>query len=366
MSGLSRLIIQGRGKWSYTFPLGEREKTRIGRGAQNEVDLGDLHASSRHAEIVRQGEAYTIRDLGSRNGTFLNGEKIDEAVLGEGDEIGIGRTRMRFFAQMDDSLPMIDTSHAGVRGNQMPDPVQTLAPMRERLNTLESTLGVKRDPAQSQAEMTRAVRELKAELAEAQAAIERVTLVNEFNRMASRLDLTPLQRIAGALEFICNKCHAENGFVMQIDPQDGHWQVLSSYGNIQDWEAKEDTEEDSREGSGTDQRIDAAKHEQENEHEQELPLSLSVVHETIETGIPVITNSPLDDPRFSASGSLHDLGIQMCMCMPLFRERMPAGVLYVDCRTRIEGFSGEDQKRFQTLGAQLNQLLYPSGVGPAV
>lgn len=69
----------------------------IGREPTNGVPLDRDHtASRRHAQISEQGGAYVIQDLGSANGTFVNGARVAEAPLRPGDEIGIGGSRFRF------------------------------------------------------------------------------------------------------------------------------------------------------------------------------------------------------------------------------------------------------------------------------
>ena len=80
------------------FRLSNEEVT-IGRHSSNQLCIGDLPVSRRHCAIGRQDDHYTIRDLGSNNGTFVNGERISEHVLADGDEITIGNTSFRFVAQ---------------------------------------------------------------------------------------------------------------------------------------------------------------------------------------------------------------------------------------------------------------------------
>ena len=75
--------------------LGERSS--IGRGGNNDIELDDPMISRNHAEVVRQADgSYQVRDLGSRRGTFLGTRKIAEAALRDGDELLIGPTRLRF------------------------------------------------------------------------------------------------------------------------------------------------------------------------------------------------------------------------------------------------------------------------------
>jgi pSer/pThr/pTyr-binding forkhead associated (FHA) protein len=52
--------------------------------------------SRRHAEFHRDGDTFAVRDLGSLNGTYLNGERVQAAVLSTGDEIQIGKYRLVF------------------------------------------------------------------------------------------------------------------------------------------------------------------------------------------------------------------------------------------------------------------------------
>jgi hypothetical protein len=67
----------------------------LGRIQSNEIMLEDALASRQHAKIQRLGDSYVIRDLDSRNGTFLNGQRLQEpAVLSLNDEIMIGKTKL--------------------------------------------------------------------------------------------------------------------------------------------------------------------------------------------------------------------------------------------------------------------------------
>ncbi len=65
-------------------------RTRFGRGSDCQVVLGGGEASRHHAEIARIGPVYMVRDLGSRNGTFLDGKCVSEAPLGSGQLLRMG------------------------------------------------------------------------------------------------------------------------------------------------------------------------------------------------------------------------------------------------------------------------------------
>ncbi|MDM0115919.1 FHA domain-containing protein [Variovorax sp. J22R133] len=77
--------------------LHENENT-LGRGAQNDIVIDSNSASRAHALIVVEPAFVTIQDLGSSNGTFVNGERVESQVLADGDTIRIGAFEMRFVA----------------------------------------------------------------------------------------------------------------------------------------------------------------------------------------------------------------------------------------------------------------------------
>jgi hypothetical protein len=79
-------------------PLGDEHATTLGRNADCTVTLADPRASRRHAEIRWTGDGFAIADLGSMNGTLVNGVAVHERVLHDGDEISVGATVMRFEA----------------------------------------------------------------------------------------------------------------------------------------------------------------------------------------------------------------------------------------------------------------------------
>ena len=73
--------------------------TRLGRSIDGEISLDDITVSRRHAEIVRDGANYVVRDAGSLNGTYVNHTRIDEVALSQGDELQIGKFRLVFFQE---------------------------------------------------------------------------------------------------------------------------------------------------------------------------------------------------------------------------------------------------------------------------
>jgi pSer/pThr/pTyr-binding forkhead associated (FHA) protein len=76
----------------------ERREVIIGRGKECDLFLTDTHVSRKHARIYREGDAYYLQDLKSKNGTYLNGVKLGfaEKPLLSGDKIKIGENLLIF------------------------------------------------------------------------------------------------------------------------------------------------------------------------------------------------------------------------------------------------------------------------------
>lgn len=75
------------------------EKTSVGRVADNALQISDDSVSSHHAEITLEGGALHLHDLGSTNGTFVNGEQVTDAILRHGDEVRFGTVETVFHGE---------------------------------------------------------------------------------------------------------------------------------------------------------------------------------------------------------------------------------------------------------------------------
>jgi pSer/pThr/pTyr-binding forkhead associated (FHA) protein len=90
------LVVRSGASAGQRIPL-DLPLTRLGRHPQSDVTLDDITVSRRHAEIERlEDGAYEVRDAGSLNGTYVNGERVERATLSNGDEVQIGKFRMVF------------------------------------------------------------------------------------------------------------------------------------------------------------------------------------------------------------------------------------------------------------------------------
>jgi hypothetical protein len=81
--------LEGRGPWS------------VGRSQENDIVINDPNVSRRHARISRADNGFVVEDLGSTNGTLLDGAPIDRERIEGGDELTFGQSTARFIRRID-------------------------------------------------------------------------------------------------------------------------------------------------------------------------------------------------------------------------------------------------------------------------
>jgi pSer/pThr/pTyr-binding forkhead associated (FHA) protein len=92
----SALLVVKRGPNAGSRFLLDRDTTSAGRHPDSDIFLDDVTVSRRHAEFRREGDEFVVIDVGSLNGTYVNREPVDSAVLANGDEVQIGKFRLVF------------------------------------------------------------------------------------------------------------------------------------------------------------------------------------------------------------------------------------------------------------------------------
>lgn len=93
------LLVVLRGPNAGSRFLLDSDFTSAGRHPDSDIFLDDVTVSRRHAEFYRHGDRFTVRDVGSLNGTYVNRERIEEAELFGGDEVQIGKFRLLFMTR---------------------------------------------------------------------------------------------------------------------------------------------------------------------------------------------------------------------------------------------------------------------------
>jgi pSer/pThr/pTyr-binding forkhead associated (FHA) protein len=101
-SGSALLIVRRGPNVGARFLL-DADITAVGRHPEADIFLDDVTVSRRHVEFVRNGTTFDVKDLGSLNGTYLGGDRIEStAVLRDRAEVQIGKYRLTFYASRRD------------------------------------------------------------------------------------------------------------------------------------------------------------------------------------------------------------------------------------------------------------------------
>jgi pSer/pThr/pTyr-binding forkhead associated (FHA) protein len=94
----SALLVVRRGPNAGSRFLLDTDVTTAGRHPESDIFLDDVTVSRRHAEFRREAGVFTVRDVGSLNGTYVNRERVESSTLANADEVQIGKFRLVFLS----------------------------------------------------------------------------------------------------------------------------------------------------------------------------------------------------------------------------------------------------------------------------
>ncbi len=103
-SGSALLVVRRGPNVGARFLL-DADSTVAGRHPDAEIFLDDVTVSRRHADFTRVGKIFQVHDLGSLNGTYFDGVRIESALLRDGAEVQVGKFRLTFYASRLDLAP---------------------------------------------------------------------------------------------------------------------------------------------------------------------------------------------------------------------------------------------------------------------
>jgi signal transduction histidine kinase len=251
----------------------------MGRDSSNAVRLHDTEVSRRHAELRQGGDGYRIVDLGSANGTFVNGQPIDQTALHSGDRVQLGQTVMEF--QEGNGGAQRDlTSRVDLLIRSGPDDRSAI------LRSISSDEGS---------------RVLKAPDAAAGWLRERLVNLSVMYRatqaISDILDIDAL--LPRILDLVFESIGADRGAIL-LKEESGHLAPK------------------------------AVRWRDEDQSDERMTISQTIVDHVLEQGQGVITTDAPGDKRFSAAQSIVDFQIREAICVPIQGRHTTLGVLYAD------------------------------------
>jgi len=284
----SILVIQGADK-DRAFELYDGENV-VGR-QRCAVRLTDKTVSRRHASLTTQNGTWMLEDLGSANGTYINGVKVTRPMgVNRGDQIRCGATLLVFgggrateaAVDLDENGSLIDAA------------IVATMPSNEDSVIIPTP-------------------EAGAE------AIENIRIIYELAADIGSIFNIPLL-LQKTLDKIFDVLKADRGYVMLID-ENGDLSVSAA-----------------RLG---DRVV-----------EQRIPISRTIIHEVIANRVGVLCSNAMSDKRFTSGKSVHDFGIRSAICVPINGRERILGVIHVDCSVSEHTYSTEQLRLLTAIGYQ--------------
>ena len=276
----------------------------IGRGEQAHLYLPDFKASRKHCRVSVTNEGFSVEDLGSHNGTFLNGERIGRSGIGDGDLIHIGSTRLEVVADAPPEQAILD---AHVAGGLVPTIVRRVdmltPPTLDELPREEyfTPLGI---PSPGD------VREAGPDLLRRILTKTRnFAIVNEIAKaLGAAVHLDTL--LEKAMDFILKVVDAERGYLILLDPETG--QLVPGVAR----------------GEGTE--------------DGSLEISSTIVDWVLRERSAVVSSDASTDQRFAEKQSIVLYNIRSVLCSPMMHGDRVVGLIHLDSLGSGAGFSEED------------------------
>ena len=292
-------VIQGPDKGK-TYELPDNEPQLLGRSSEA-LPLTDNTVSRRHAELTPDDGDWWLRDLGSQNGSWVNGVKISERIkLRLGDQVRTGATLFVFGKSAKNASPTIRL----VRPGMMDTSVERTLPSNE-----DSVILSEPEPRQAAIDHLR--------------IIYRVTTLT--TRLSSRQEL-----LDGVMDLIFAEFRPERGFILLVGEEDPETPAPAVV----------------RFAEG------APVHDRDR-----FAVPRTIVQHALKRGEGVLSSNAMNDPRFKAGDSVQHLAVRSAICAPVkFRERT-FGAIYIDSSIANYTFTAEQLALMNAIGQQTGLAL---------
>ncbi len=289
---MSNLILKNIEGKANAYPI-NKIPFKIGRDQKNDMVMKSKIVSREHAQIVKAKDGFAIVDLDSQNGTFVNGTRIKESVLRDGDEILIGGILIVYQETIAEDIRFSDDGAPLGSRESIIRPIEDLAIMK----LLESGDQPPRRKDDRIEQLERNNRNL-------------ITLYQLSEKLISSISLKELLDVI--IELIFKSIDADRGFLMLIDEEENLIPKVIKYRDS---------------ASNGDEKI---------------TISRTIVNRVTRDRVAILTSDAMVDPRFNQGQSIYLHGIRSAMCVPLWRGRDIIGIIHLDSFSRANQFTEND------------------------
>jgi len=277
----SLFVIRGRDQGA-RFQLEEAIHT-VGRTQDNSVRLHDTEVSRSHAELIRRGDVYVLRDLSSSNGTFVNGQATTERELVSGDQLQFGRSLVLYTGFIEEAYEDIaDQVDIVPRAGSLDDGSRIVA-------ALSHSEG-------SEWMLPEAVDSSSPWIARARSNLQ--IMYRTALAVSHTMDIDQL--LARIMEMIFEWVDADRGCIMLKDIE-------------------------------TDKLVPKVRrHRRGVRTEEKITISKTILDYVVDHNEGVMTSDARDDSRWDPAGSIVKMGVREAICVPMQGRYNVVGVIYID------------------------------------
>jgi adenylate cyclase len=275
-----------------------KERNGLGRHPRNSIQILDRIVSKEHCTIERRGTQFLLRDLGSLNGTLINGQRVHEHTLRDWDELKLGNTRIVFHEQStaDPALQRVTIAPSAMESH-----------IRKKLSAEEAEdrflpeTGVK-----SEEQLRRDYEKLRI----AYELQRSIGLELDLDRLLNRI-------LEQSFEFLA----ADRGVILLFDDD----------GELRPRAVK------TRSGSAA----------------EDIVLSNSIIREVLKEKAAVLSSDAMIDSRFQGSHSIIMQGIRSSMAVPILHKGEMQGMMILDSQVATGAFTEKDLQILNNIASQV-------------
>ena len=296
----------------------------IGRDPSSDVPLRDPGVSRHHARLELRDDHYVLKDLGSANGTFVNGVRVSESALRAGDQIRIGNTILAM------GVPGPESTLVEHRG--LPIRVDTEGKVD---SSIMATTAASGDP-----HLAFAGGENLAEMRASLVGLAALYRIGEM--LAHDYDIDHL--LAGVMDMIFDVVDADRGFILLRDEHTGAMvpKAIRYREEFLEQIRREQAAEQPKPASPDGAAVDKSP----------ITVSRTIINYVLKRGKGVLSTNAMQDQRFEEGESIQDYGIRSAIAVPIKSRNEILGVIHVDTHVSQGQFSPEDLKLMAAIGYQ--------------
>ncbi|NQT80869.1 MAG: FHA domain-containing protein [Candidatus Aminicenantes bacterium] len=333
MPNIHIVSIDGR---TYDFPLSKEEIT-IGRSEDNDVVLANNSVSRNHARIIKGESGYVITDLGSFNGTKINGKLVQSSPLVHDDQIKIGPLELTFLTKTKPKpspaesvvLTMESDEDKGERLIVKSSPEDS-----SKIDAQELLVSTEHPKSSKEAGLSTLMKKgtkrskIKAELSSLERMNKVLFVMYEISRQLHSIhDFNEL--LEKIMDYIFMVIDADYGFVVLTRDK-----------------AKEDlTPVVVKYKSG------------KKKDKKEIKASRTIINRVVQDKVALLTSNAMTDSRLEQAQSLVLQKIRSAMCVPLWKKDKVIGVIQLDSTRLDNQFNEDDLELLKAIGHQMAMVI---------